>query len=232
MSWREFWNRENSIYVNDRHKALHDELVADGIVALVAAPTSSVLDYGCGDASSAERVASACARLSLYDAAPNVRARLRQRFAGKANIEVIEDESLAAVAPGSLDLIVVNSVLQYVSKPDFEALLDRFRPKLKAGGSLVLADIISPDASALGDVLALLGFALRGGFLIAACAGLVATVCSDYPRLRAQLGLTRYTEDEMTSLLAAHGYTATRLRPNIGHNQTRMMFEARPAAQS
>ncbi len=231
MSWREFWNRQNTIYVNDRHRALHDDQVARGICGLVRTPADIVLDYGCGDASEGETVATKCARLYLYDAAPTVRARLRERFAGTAGIEVLGEEGLAGVADGALDLIVVNSVLQYVPKRDFEALLDGFRAKLNPDGRLVLADIISPDASALGDIGALLGFALRGGFLVAACAGLVATFFSDYRKLRAQFGLTRYGEDEMKALLVAHGFTATRSPVNIGHNQTRMMFEARPEAK-
>ena len=232
MSWRDFWNREkNTIYVNERHGALHDDLVAKGIASLVRSPDSIVLDYGCGDASAADLVARKCAKLYLYDAAPNVRARLARRFEGRDTIALLGEEALDGLADGALDLIVVNSVLQYVPKRDFEALLDGFRAKLNPDGRLVLADIISPDASALGDIGALLGFALRGGFLVAACAGLVATFFSDYRKLRAQFGLTRYGEDEMKALLVAHGFTATRSPVNIGHNQTRMMFEARPEAK-
>lgn len=230
MSWREFWNRENSIYVNDRHKSLHDDMVARGIAGLVTTPDAVVLDYGCGEASAAEVVAGKCARLYLYDAAPNVRARVAGRFQADKTIVVLEDEGLAAIADASLDLIVVNSVLQYVPKRDFEALLDRFHAKLKPSGRLILADVISPDASALGDIEALLAFAFRGGFLIAACAGLVSTFFSDYRKLRAQYGLTRYDEAEMKGLLTAHGYSPVRAPMNIGHNQTRMLFEARPLA--
>ena len=227
MSWREFWNRENRIYVNDRHRALHDESVAKGIAGLIRAPDEIVLDYGCGEASEADLVASRCARLYLFDAAPKVTAALRERFAGSNVIHVLESETLGEIADGALDLVVVNSVLQYVPRRDFETLLDRFRAKLKVGGRLVLADVIPPDASALGDVRALLAFAWRGGFLVAALAGLVATFFSDYRKLRAQYGLTRYAPADMLALLTAHGFDGARAPVNIGHNQTRMMFAAR-----
>jgi SAM-dependent methyltransferase len=229
MSWREFWNRENSIYVNDRHRALHDDMVAKGIAGLVRAPTDIVLDYGCGDASVADFVADRCGKLYLFDAAPTVRARLKERFGGRDKFAVLEEEGLVAIADGALDLIVVNSVLQYVPKRDFETLLDRFRVKLKPTGRLVLADIIAPDASALGDIEALLSFAFKGGFFFAACAGLVTTFFSDYRKLRAQYGLTRYDAVEMIGLLCAHRFVAACAPRNIGHNQTRMMFEASPA---
>jgi hypothetical protein len=94
----------------------------------------------------------------------------------------------------------------------------------------VLADVISPDASAIRDARALLAFAWRGGFFIDACVGLVATFFSDYRKLRAQYGLTRYAPDEMLAILAAHGFEGARAPVNIGHNQTRMMFEARAVA--
>ncbi len=34
MSWRDFWNADTPIYVNERHKALHYGLVARDIVGL------------------------------------------------------------------------------------------------------------------------------------------------------------------------------------------------------
>ena len=49
MNWRDFWNRENSIYVNDRHRALHDERVARDIAALIDggfAPTAAATVAG------------------------------------------------------------------------------------------------------------------------------------------------------------------------------------------
>ena len=113
--------------------------------------------------------------------------------------------------------------------PTFAQLLDAARPKLKPAGVFVVADIIPAGAKATDDILALVGFAREGGFLLAALWGLVTTFFSDYRKLRAELGLTRYGEAEMTALFAAHGFHAERAARNIGHNQRRMMFVARPA---
>ena len=230
MSWRDYWNREtNTIYVNALHSKLHDDLVARGIAGLLTAPAGDVLDYGCGDASEADLVAGKCAKLYLYDAAPNVRARLARRFTGRQTIALVEDEALSSIPGASLDLIVVNSVLQYVAPPDFEALLDRFHGKLKPAGRLVLADIVSPDTGAVDDTKALLSFAWEGGFFVAAVVGLARTFFSDYRSLRARYGLTRYREAEMLGLLTKHAFNGQRVKPNIGHNQARMMFVATPA---
>ena len=77
MNWREFWNGTHSIYVNERHRALHYDRIAKDIASLVTSPDASVLDYGCGEAESADIVARRCGMLYLYDSAPNVQARLR-----------------------------------------------------------------------------------------------------------------------------------------------------------
>lgn len=227
MSWRDYWNADTPIYVDDRHKILHYQLVARDIVALGLAPGAVVLDHGCGEALSAGRVAGACARLYLCDGAPLVRDRLRDRFAAEPTIEVVSPEELdGTVQDGSLDLIVVNSLLQYLSHEDLAGLLGLWRTKLREGGRLVLADVIPHETGPLDDVRALLGFAWRGGFMVAALTGLMRTALSDYARLRGEFGLTHYDAAEMLDLLRERGFAAERRRENMGHNPARMTFVA------
>ena len=90
MSWREFWNGTHSIYVNERHRVLHYDRIAKDIAALVPARDAAVLDYGCGEAEASETIATRCAMLYLYDAAPKVQERLRQRF-GSEYRRVVEE---------------------------------------------------------------------------------------------------------------------------------------------
>lgn len=224
--WRAFWNRDTAIYVSERHRALHYRDVADDIAALVPHAGAVVLDHGCGEALAAGRVAGACARLLLLDAAPLVRGRLRARSAADTRIAVIAPEDLAGLGDGSLDLVVANSLAQYLTDDELEALLILWRAKLRPGGRLVLADILPPGLGALADARALLAFAARGGFVPAALAGLVRTAFSDYRRLRGELGLARHAPDALLARLEAAGYRARRLPRNLGHNQNRMAFEA------
>ena len=65
MSWREFWNGTHSIYVNERHRALHYDRIAKDIAARVPSQEAIVLDYGCGEAVGSEAVAARCAMLYL-----------------------------------------------------------------------------------------------------------------------------------------------------------------------
>ena len=227
MNWREFWNGEHSIYVNARHKALHYDRIARDLAAYIPSPAASVLDYGCGEALSAASLAEKCGTLYLYDAAPSVQEKLRGRFASYRNIVVLSSNGLETIGEASLDLIIANSLLQYLQHREFEDLLDIWHRKLKPDGRLVLADVLPPDLDALADVKALLDFAWRGGFLIAAVGGLGKTFFSDYRRLRNEVGLTRYAPEDMFTLLSAHGFTGEQSAQNVGHNQLRTTFTAR-----
>ena len=229
MNWREYWNRDTPIYVSERHKVLHYQLVGSDIAALVPSPEAHVLDHGCGEALSAGRVAARCARLYLCDAAPLLRERLAGRFGSNPKIAVLAPEEVERLPDGSLDLVVANSLVQYLSRDELRDLLRLWRAKLKREGRLVLADVIPPALGPIADARALLGFAWKGGFAARAVLGLVRTALSDYRKLRNALGLSTYAEGEMIELLAAEGFSGGRQRKNIGHNQARMTFVARPA---
>lgn len=226
-SWIDFWNAEHSIYVNERHKRLHAEAVARDIARHIPGSDAVVLDHGCGEALYAEQVAARCGRLILCEAAPRICQALAERLAGVRNVTVVEPVGVEQMPDGSVDLVVVNSVLQYLSRDVLEGLLDTWHRKLRRDGRLVIADVIPPGVSPLRDAAALIWFAARGGFLLAALGGLVRTAMSDYGRIRKSLGFSMYKEGELVELLAAHGLAAERVRPNFGHNQARMTFSAR-----
>ena len=224
MSWRDFWNGEHAIYVSPRHKALHYRQIATDLIGHIPTRDAVVLDHGCGEALDAARVAAACGRLYLCEAAPSVREKLRAMLGGKANVSVVSPEEVEALPADSLDLVVANSLIQYLSRSELEALLALWRGKLKPGRKLVLADVIPPDVSPLTDASQLLAFAWRGGFLVAALAGLVRTVFSDYRKLRAQYGLSTYTEADIAGMIRAAGYDDVQRQQNFGHNPHRMTF--------
>ena len=226
--WLTFWDSSHSIYVNARHRDVHYSLIAQQIAALVPSSRARVLDYGCGEALHADRVAAAAGELLLCEGAPRVRAGIAARFAGNSKIRVVAPEEVERLADQSLDLIVLHSVAQYLTPEELAKLFALFHRLLNADGVLVVSDIIPPNVAASTDALALLRFGAENGFFIAAVTGLVRTVLSDYWRLRTRYGLTRYGEAATTDKLAAAGFAAQRAAHNIGHNQARMAFMARP----
>ena len=226
--WIAFWDAPHSIYVNARHKDVHYRLIAKQIAALVPSEDARVLDYGSGEALHADPIAAAAGEVLLCEAAPNVRAALQARFADNGKIRIVAPHEVARLPDRSLDLIVVHSVVQYLTPSGTGALFALFHRLLKADGRLVVSDVIQPKVAAAADALALLRFGGANGFFLAGVWGLVRTLLSDYWRLRAKLGLTRYPERAMIEKLEAAGFTAERAPANIGHNQARMAFYAKP----
>ena len=226
--WIEFYDSNHSIYVSAKHRDLHFSTLADDVAAYVPSPDAVMIDYSCGEALSAARVAQACKMLILAEPAPGVRARLQQRFGGNPRIAVRSLDELNQIPAHSIDFIVMNSVAQYLTPDEFNATLRRFHGLLKPAGRFVLGDIVQPDVGPVTDAMALLRFSLRHGFFIAAVVGLMRTIFSDYRQVRGRLGLTRYSEAEIIARLRAAGFSAVRARQNIGHNPARMTFIAPP----
>jgi SAM-dependent methyltransferase len=224
--WVSFWDSPHPIYVNARHLEVHYRTLAEDILEHLPVRGSRVLDFGCGEALHAADIGAATWELYLCEAAPKLRARLKQRFARNPKIKVLSPDDIERLPAGSLDLVIANSVVQYLSREELEHLLAIWRRRLRLGGQVVIADVLSPHQSTLADVRALLSFAAKHGFLFAALKGLVRTVFSPYRSLRARLGLSHYSEEEMVDLLRAAGFNAERMPANLGHNQTRMAFRA------
>lgn len=223
--WVSFWDSDHPIYVNARHFDVHYRAIADDIVALIPSPAAHVLDHGCGEALHADKIAAHCAELLLCEAAPTVRARVAERFKAEPKIRALAPGEVEKLPANSLDLIVANSLLQYLKRDELDAMLLSWKRVLKPGGKLVVADVLPHQQSMPKDALSLLVFAAKNGFLIAAFFGLVRTVFSDYGKIRAQLGVAQYSEAEMLAILQGAGFTAKRLAKNFGHNQQRMAFE-------
>jgi SAM-dependent methyltransferase len=223
--WIAFWDTKHSIYVNARHEAAHFRRIAEDIRAY--APERGVmLDYGCGEALSADRVAEPVSRLILCEAAPNVRVMLGARFAANDKIAVRKPDDITTMLAGSIDVIVMHSVTQYLGPHEFDALAKTFRRLLKPGGLLVVGDVIPRKVSALADAQALLRFGRQEGFFCAAVRGLFRTYFSNYWRLRKRVGLSRYDSHEITAKLEAVGFSAEPAPSNIGHNDRRLTILA------
>src|SRR6202045_5380645 len=227
--WIDYYDSTHTIYASKLHRALHFELIARDIIGYISSPDAVVLDYACGEALSAARVAEACGQLILAEPAPGVRGRLIARFAPDTRIRVRSLDDIRKMPEKSVDLVVMNSVAQYMTPAELDAAFAIVRRLLRPGGRLVLGDVLRPEVGMLRDVLALLRFAATHGFLKDAFYGLASTALSDYRQLRPRIGLQRYSEAEMVAKLAAAGFTASRAPRNIGHNPWRMTFVARHA---
>jgi ubiquinone/menaquinone biosynthesis C-methylase UbiE len=227
--WIDYYDSTHTIYASKLHRDLHFQVIARDMIGFISSPDAVVLDYSCGEALSAAKVAEACGKLYLAEPAPGVRGRLIARFAQNTKIRVRSLDDLRKMTEQSIDLAVMNSVAQYMSAEELDAAFAVIRRLLKPGGRLVVGDVLRPEVGMPRDVIALLRFAATHGFLRDALIGLVSTALSDYRQLRSKVGLQRYSETEMLKKLAAAGFTASRAHFNIGHNPWRMTFVGRHA---
>ncbi|BBC02776.1 MULTISPECIES: class I SAM-dependent methyltransferase [Bradyrhizobium] len=224
--WIDYYDSTHTIYASRLHRDLHFQIIANDIIGYIASPDAVVLDYACGEALSAAKVANACAQLYLAEPAPGVRGRLVARFAPDTRIRVRSLDDLKHMDADSIDLVVMNSVAQYMTPQELDSAFDVIHRLLKPSGRFVLGDILRPEVGMARDVVALLRFAATHGFLRDALVGLASTALSDYRQLRTRIGLQRYREDEMITKLGAAGFSARRAPRNIGHNPWRMTFVA------
>lgn len=226
--WIDYYDSTHTIYASKLHRNVHFEIVAADIISYIPSPDSVVLDYACGEALSAPKVANACARLILAEPAPGVRGRLADRFAPNAKISVRSLDDLKHMEAGSVDLAIMNSCSQYMSSQELDTSFQVVRRLLKPDGRLVIGDVLQVNEGTLSDVMALLKFAAQHGFLKDAMLSLVRTALSDYRHVRSKVGLQRYDEADIFRRLSSAGLCAARETINIGHNQSRMTFVARP----
>src|SRR5207253_10326275 len=76
--WIDYYDSTHTIYASKLHRDLHFEVIARDIVGYISSPDAVVLDYACGEALSAAKVADACGK--LYLAEPEIgRASCRER---------------------------------------------------------------------------------------------------------------------------------------------------------
>lgn len=230
--WIDFYDSSHSIYVSPRHAEIHFRTIADDIIGFIPRADAVVIDYSCGEAFSAPRIAAACGKLVLAEPAPGVRTRIAERSSPIPNIDVCSLEDLDTNYAGMADLVVMNSVAQYMTSAELDAALVRIRALLKPDGLFVLGDIIRPGTGPVTDATALLRFAARHGFLKDAFVGLIRTALSDYRRIRQRIGLSTYTEADILKRLRAAGLDGARQTRNIGHNPARMTFCARQRVKS
>src|SRR6266404_3899006 len=139
--WIDYYDSTHTIYASKLHRDLHFQIIARDIIGYISSPDAVVLDYACGEALSAAKVADACAKLYLAEPAPGVRGRLIARFAPNTKIRVRSLDDLRKMDEKSVDLVIMNSVAQYMTSAELDSALAVIRRLLRPSGRLVLGEI-------------------------------------------------------------------------------------------
>ena len=130
--------------------------------AIELTPELTVLDFGCGLGYAAEILAPKVGSLEVWDAAAKMRERSLDRLRSRTNVRLAQfDGSIDAQADACFDLILVNSVVQYMSGYELGLSFVCWHKLLKPHGRLVISDIPPPHSSVSTELVEVLRFAVK-----------------------------------------------------------------------
>lgn len=197
------------------------ELWTRGVVGHVRAVLpagAAVLDFGCGFFDVGLAIADRAGRVDGIDPDPHAAGTARARVAA-AGLNGSVFDAADDVPVGSYDLIVANSVLQYLAdEATLAVTLARFRDWLRPGGqgTVVVADLIPERYSKWLDAGRSLAVSARHGVLTAMTAYLAKAA------LNAGGGkLLRVAPGRFAELAEAAGFACERLPRNLTPSRQR-----------
>jgi SAM-dependent methyltransferase len=230
-SWFSFWSRPAPIHVGERHLRARYRVTVDRFLAAFPdAAGKRMLDYGCGEALDAPRLAAFGMDVLLYDRSEYFHRRLLPRFAGANGIRVLDDIALGGLAPASIDHLLVCSVIQYLDRNELTALVRLAHGLLKPGGVLILADIIPTSLDTMADTLDFLAYSIRHRFFFSGLRTLFDMVMTNYRSHLRENNLARYDLDELSALLGRHDLVPSLADRNIGISRARKTLLAQKPA--
>jgi SAM-dependent methyltransferase len=230
-SWLQVWQNHNDRLGPRTTTPADAWVIAESVVGtLQLGAGSRLLDWGCGPAHASGCLIEHGIDVLLYDRSRTFASAARERFADTSQVTVVDEEQLDELEPGSLDAVLLCSVLQYLQDDEIRDLFSRCAGLLQPSGALVLVDVLPQDLSALEDLRDVVHADILGTGLSELTANLGALSLSAVRRLRHGLRLRRFSDDELGTLLAAAGLDAARCEHNFKPSRSRQTWIARPAA--
>lgn len=161
--WKAVWEHNFGMHPIHRFEARDTVARLEGLIAL--SPDARILDFGCGFGLVAELLSKRIGEVWVWDAARNVRRHARQQLAGSSNVRFFDPHVAPNGKPPQFDLILINSVVQYMTEKELHGWLPRWQAMLAPGGVLVLSDVIPTGHRVWSDMFEILHFAWRHGTL-------------------------------------------------------------------
>ncbi len=175
-------------------------------------PADRVLEFECGFGFVAAALSPGVDELCLWDKHEHLRRQARAQVAACSNVQVLD--SLAPEAGesvGRFDLILVNSVVQYMTANELAAAFALWSGLLAPAGRLVLSDLIPPGHPGWRDLFSLLAFEPLGQLRR------TGRELRAYLAARLRSGLQAVDPAELETLAAAFGLRMQRLAENLTH---------------
>ena len=187
--------------------------------------TDCVLDFGCGFGHVAALLAPQVGQICLWDTSSSMRLEAKRRTTGHRNIRFCDLSGMPERGPlpqerDAFDVILVNSVVQYMTREAIFAWLVRWREMLAPAGTLVLSDLIPPGQGGLPDLVDVVQLGRRLGSPFAATWHAFGNPVR-YWRTRRRTPLTSLDEEELERLAVPAGLSLAVLPRNLTHFRRR-----------
>ena len=212
--WPDYWERLQGQPRVFQAEAEHFVASLQGAVPI--SNTWSVLDFGCGFGFASRALAPLVSRVYAWDAAENMRKHARRCTADHGNVRCPE------TLPEHLrfDLILVNSVVQYMTIHELGHWLRRWAALCRSDSRIVISDIIPEMVSTGVDVIPYLAFAFRGGLLGQAVLQGIREI-RHYARTRSTCPLLLLDPSTVTAIAADAGLDTVLLPRNLTYRRQR-----------
>ena len=194
-----------------------------------------VLDFGSGYGFVAALLAPLAREVHVWDPAASMRRATARSTEGLANVRFCDLTALPSLPPGHdaspplspLDLILVNSVAQYMGPGELWGWLGRWRAMLAPGGRVVLSDLIPSGHRGRSDVVDLLRLGASYGSPIRGARDALGGF-SSYWRANRAAPLARIDPQQLAQRAADAGLDMGVLPDNLTHFRTRWSAVLRP----
>lgn len=227
-TWASYWEA-----LSDRQRRFReqsDEYVRKLESAVPLESRARVLDFGCGFGFVAQALVSRVGEVFLWDSSANMRRRARLNLAGRRNVRFLDlSEPKSEFSDPEFDLILVNSVVQYMSLEEFSGWLLRWRNMLAPDGRIVVSDLIPPDYPAIWDIVDQLRFGARRRVLATAIWEALSEVAL-YWKVRRAYPLSRIGCEELRWRATSAGLSADYLPYNLTYFTKRLTAVVRHIA--
>ena len=177
-----------------------------------------ILDFGCGHGYLAYLLADRVKNVYIHDASPSMMEIARYANGKKNN--VIALEKLPGNTP-TMDYILANSVIQYMTPDILKDTLRLWRTLLKDEGKIIVSDVLTENLRFFSEILGLLTFSLSQGYLMGQLSQLASLLFSNYSKVARECPLTYYPHGLLRNLATETKLSVEILDKNLVYGRSR-----------
>lgn len=215
LVWHEYWQHTP----DDPYLAAEARVVANNLIERFELTDQDVvLDFGCGYGYVSQHLARTVSAVDICDEVDSAVERAMTRI-GASNITPVD----AGKTDRRYNLIVVNSVIQYMGEGTLSDWLHRWAELLAPGGKIAISDVPSASPSLVVEGFQWFWLALRNRVLFDAIR--FARANSDrYRKARSAIGLGTVAEEELSRLARPAGLNTSREPRNLAYQSRRASY--------